>query len=336
MRRLRLLTLAACLLGLPGPAQAQTVTIKLGTMAPDGSSWHNLLKGMGERWSTLSGGKVKLKIYAGGVAGNEGDMVRKLRVGQLNAAALSVVGLHDIETSAQCLAAPGLIADQAEQDALVEKMAPILNARFLEKGFQVLTWGDTGTVHIYLNKEVKGLADIKGVKMFAWSGDPHAVKSLELAGFQPVVISSTDIPSSMQTGMIQSFATADIMAFTARWFENAKSMVTATWGHLPGATIVNKDTWEKIPADLRPALLAASLEVGAKVNAEVVRMNQDALDQMKKAGLKMVDLPAAEMPAWYRMGEQMWPAVRGGVCTAPAFDEIVKVRDDYRASKGKK
>jgi TRAP-type transport system periplasmic protein len=334
MRRLALVALAALLM--PAFAQAQTVTIKLGTMAPDGSAWHNLLKGMGEKWSALSGGKVKLKIYAGGVAGNEGDMVRKLRVGQLNAAALSVVGLHDIETSAQCLAAPCLVESQAEQDWVVEKMAPAINARFLEKGFQVLTWGDTGTVHIYLNKDVKTLADIKGVKMFAWAGDPFAVKSLELAGFQPVVISSTDIPSSLQTGMIQAFATADIMAFTARWFENAKSMVVPTWGHLPGATIVNKDAWEKIPADLRPQLLAAAMEVGVKVNAEVVKMNADALEQMKKAGLKMVDLPPAEMPAWYQMGEKMWPAVRGGVCTAQHFDEIIKVRDDFRKAKGKK
>ena len=151
-----------------------------------------------------------------------------------------------------------------------------------------------------------------------------------------MVISSTDIPSSLQTGMIQAFATADIMAFTARWFENAKSMVVPTWGHLPGATIVNKDTWEKIPADLRPQLLAAAMDVGVKVNAEVVKMNADALEQMKKAGLKMVDLPASEMPAWYQMGEKMWPAVRGGVCTAEHFDEIIKVRDDFRKAKGKK
>jgi TRAP-type transport system periplasmic protein len=262
--------------------------------------------------------------------------VRKLRVGQLNSAALSVVGLHDIETSAQCIAVPGMVADQAEQDNLTAKMTPILNQRFLDKGFMVLTWGDTGTVHIYSNKEIHSLAELKGMKMFAWSGDPSSVKGLELAGFQAVVISSTDIPTSLQTGMIQGYTTSDIMSFTARWYENARFMVSSSWGHLPGATIVNKETWEKIPAEIRPQLLATAQEVGVRVNTEVARMQSDAVEQMKKNGLKVVDLPVSELPGWYQLAEKMWQAMRGGVCTDQAFDEIKKVRDEFRAAKGKK
>ncbi len=335
MRRLNLFVLAA-FLALPLSANAQTVTIKLGTMAPDGSTWHNLIKQMGEKWATQSGGKVKLKVYAGGVAGNEGDMVRKIGVGQLNAAALSVVGLHDIETSAQCVAAPGMVDDQAEYDHVFEKMVPILDKRFLDKGYVVLTWGDTGTVHLFFNKEIKTFADMKGVRMFAWAGDPSASKSLELAGFQPVVISSTDILPSMQTGMIQAFATSPIMGFTARWYESAKVMVNASWGHLPGATIVKKDVWEKIPAELRPQLMATARDIGKQVNAEVLRMQGDAIEQMKKGGIKVVELSAADKALWAQTAEKMWPAIRGGVCSAEHFDEIKKVRDDYRAAKAKK
>jgi len=335
MRRLSLFAVVAAL-ALPLSVSAQTVTIKLGTMAPDGSTWHNLLKEMGEKWSAQSGGKVKLKIYAGGVAGNEGDMVRKLRVGQLNAAAISVVGLHDIETSPQCLSAPGMVEGQAEHDHLFEKMTPILDKRLDEKGFVVLTWGDTGSVRLFFNKDVKTFQDMKGVRMFAWAGDPSASKSLELGGFQPVVISSTDILPSLQTGMIQSFATAPIMAFTARWYESAKWMVSDSWGHLPGATIVTKSVWEKIPAELRPQMMATAREIGLKVNAEVLRMEGDAIVQMKKNGLKVVELSAADKVLWAQTAEKMWPAVRGGVCTEAAFDEIKKVRDDYRAAKAKK
>jgi TRAP-type transport system periplasmic protein len=330
----RRLAIIAVLLALPAaPARADAITIKLGTMAPDGSPWHDLLKEMGEQWEAISGGSVRLKVYPGGIAGNEGDMVRKLRIGQLGAAALSVVGLHDIETSSQCIATPGLVADQAELDYVLAKMAPILDQRLREKGFEALTWGDTGTVHLFLNKDVKTLSDMAGVKAFAWAGDPSAVKGLELAGFQPVVISSTDIAQSLETGMIQAFATVDIMAFTARWYENAHTMVGASWGHLPGATIVNESIWKKIPADIRPRLLAAAQEVGAKINADVARMDVDAVDQMRKSGLKVVDLPPWELADWNRLAEKTWPAVRGGTCTEQAFDEIKAIRDEYRASK---
>jgi len=336
MRRLSCFLCVCALALVTLPARAQTVTIKLGTMAPDGSAWHNLIKLMGEKWSEASGGKVKLKVYPGGVAGNEGDLVRKLQIGQLNAAALTVVGLHDIETSNQCVAAPGMIDDQAEYDFVFEKMRPVFDQRLLEKGFVSLTWGDTGTVHMFFNKEIKGLADMKGVKMFTWAGDPSAIKSMTAAGFQPVVISSTDILPSLQTGMIQSFATAPVMAFTARWYEGAKTMVSESWGHLPGATIVKKEVWEKIPAELRPKLEAIAKEMGGRVNQEVQRMQTDSIQQMKKNGLKVVDLPAADKAGWSKMADAMIPTVRGGVCTAAAFDEIKKVRDDFRLAKAKK
>ncbi|MGC4118216.1 MAG: TRAP transporter substrate-binding protein DctP [Myxococcales bacterium] len=336
MRRLLSLAAVAALALTSATASAQNVTIKLGTMAPDGSAWHNLLKEMGEKWSAASEGKVKLKVYAGGTQGNEGDMVRKLQIGQLNAAALTVVGLHDIEISNQCVAAPGMIDDQAEYEYVFEKMRPVFDQRLLEKGFYALAWGDTGTVHMFFNKEIKGLADMKGVKMFTWAGDPNAIKSMAAAGFQPVVISSTDILPSLQTGLIQSFATAPVMAFTARWYEAAKTMVTASWGHLPGANIVRKDVWEKIPADLRPKLEAISREMGVKINQEVARMQTDAIAQMKKNGLKVVDLPAADLTGWRAMADAMVPSIRGGVCSEAHFDEIKKVRDEYRASKAKK
>lgn len=336
MRRLLSLVAVAALALASAEASAQNVTIKLGTMAPDGSAWHLLLKEMGEKWSAASDGKVKLKVYAGGTQGNEGDMVRKMQIGQLNAAAITVVGLHDIETSNQCIAAPGMIDDQAEYEHVFEKMKPVFDQRLLEKGFVALTWGDTGTVHLFFNKEIKGIADMKGVKMFTWAGDPNAIKSMSAAGFQPVVISSTDILPSLQTGMIQSFATAPVMAFTARWYEGAKTMVTASWGHLPGSNIVRKDVWEKIPADLRPKLEAIAKEMGGKINQEVMKMQVDAIAQMKKNGLKVVDLPAGDLPAWRAMADAMVPTIRGGVCTEAAFDEIKKARDEYRASKAKK
>lgn len=317
-------------------AQAKKVTIKLGTLAPDGSSWHSLLKKMGEQWWQVSQGKVKLKVYAGGVAGSEGDMVRKLRVGQLHSAALSVVGLHDIETSPQAISTPGLVSDQKEWDFVFAKMEPIFEKRFLKKGFVVLNWGDTGWVQMFSSKKISSLDDLHGLKMFAWAGDPSSSKALRLAGFQPVVISSTDIMPSLQTGMIQGFATAPIMAFTARWYENAKYMINASWGHLPGATIVSKKSWDKIPADLQPKLLAIARKIGVQVNAEVARMQAEAIVQMKKNGLQVVELNQADRVKWVKLAEKMWPAIRGGVCTAEDFDEVKRVRDQYRATKGQK
>jgi TRAP-type C4-dicarboxylate transport system substrate-binding protein len=335
MRRFPALALTLCALLFAAPVQAKKVTIKLGTMAPDGSTWHNLLKQMGEEWSKASNGEVKLKIYPGGVAGNEGDMARKLRVGQLQAAALSVVGLHDIETSPQAIATPGLILDDAEWDHVFAKMKPLWQPRFEAKGFVPIMWGDTGWVYLFVKKPVTKASDLPGTKVFAWAGDPESVKAWQAAGYQPVVISSTDILPSLTTGMIEGFATTPIMAFTARWYEQTTHMIAASWGHLPGATVILKDTWEKIPEELRPKLLAIAADYGEKVNKEVQRMQAESIAEMKKKGLTVVEFSPGEKAAFVKMAEKTWPLVRGGICTAEAFDEVKSIRDAYRASKAK-
>jgi TRAP-type C4-dicarboxylate transport system substrate-binding protein len=305
-------------------------------MAPDGSTWHQLLKEFGEKCAEISGGKVKMKVFAGGVAGNEGDMVRKMRIGQLQAAALTVVGLHDIEASPQAIATPGLIRDQAEWEHVFAKLSPIWEKRFEDKGFVPLMWGDTGWIYMFFTKEKRTVEQTKNTRVFAWAGDPASVEGWKLAGYQPVVISSTDILTSLSTGMIEGFATSPVMAFTARYYERAKFMPDVTYGHLPGGTVIARATWERIPADLRPKILQLAREYGRRVDAEVNKLQSDSLAQMQKAGLKVIKLSDAEKQAWWKNTEKSWAAIRGGVVSAEDFDMVLRLRDEYRASKGKK
>jgi TRAP-type C4-dicarboxylate transport system substrate-binding protein len=246
------------------------------------------------------------------------------------------VGLHDIEAAPQAISTPGLIGSEEEWQYVFSKMAPVWEKRFIAKGFVPLMWGDTGWAYMFFSKPLTRAADAKGRRVFAWAGDPASVRGWELAGFQPVVISSTDILPSLTTGMIEGFGTTPIMAFTARWFERAKYMVDAYWGHLPGGTLITKETWDKIAPELREKLMPIAREVGDKVNAEVNKMQADSIAQMKKAGLQIVTLNEAEKKVWTEMAEKAWPIVREGVVAPEDFDEVKRVRDEFRRSKGMK
>lgn len=340
MRRTTFFTLCLTLMAafglnlMPSTGAAQPVIrIKLATMVPAGSTWHELLKQMAEEWKQVSGGKVRLVIFPGGQAGNEGDVVRQLRIGKLQAAALTVIGIHDIETSPQAIATPGLIIDADEWDYVFERMIPKWDARMLEKGYVPLMWGDTGWVFLFSQKPIVKPEDLFGLKVFAYDGDPASLEGWKAAGFQPVVLSSTDILPSLKTGMIDGVTNSPVMAYMARWHETANYMVNVPWGHLPGATFVKKEAWEKIPAELRPKLLEIARKYGRKVNDEAMRMQNDALAQMKKAGLKVVDFDAAGRKIITDYAEKTWPIVRGGVCTVEAFDEVKALRDEFRAKK---
>jgi TRAP-type C4-dicarboxylate transport system substrate-binding protein len=323
--------LAAALLAAASPALAQQqVQIKLGTLAPNGSTWHELLKEMAVRWGEASKDGVKLRIYAGGTQGNEGEMVRKMAVGQLQGAAVTTVGLHDIAAEPQALTVPLMFDSAAELQKALPILEPKLDVLLEKKGYVPLTWGAIGAIKLFCTKPFKTPAEAAGAKIFAWEGDPGSVKAWKAAGFNPVVLSSTDVITSLQTGMIECIPNVPLYVLTARLFEKAPYMIDVNWGWLVGATVVRKDAWEKIPADLRPRLLAISRELGRKVDVEVARLNTEAVTAMEKQGLKVVKVDAA---AWRVMAEKSWPVVRGEVVPAAFFDEVKALRDAQRAGK---
>lgn len=321
--------LALALLAAPAAFADETVTIKLATLAPQGSTWHSLLKELGEKWSEASGGKVKLKIFAGGTQGSEGDMVRKLGVGQLQAASITNVGMHDIVAEPMIFSSPGMV-NETDFRAVFPRVEEQLNKRFEEKGFVVLHWAEVGNVYIFCDKPYKTPEEASAAKFFAWDGDQGAIEAFKLVGFRPVVLASVDIVPSLQTGMITCVSQAPAYVLTARLFEKANKMIDFPWSYLVGATVVKKDTWDKVPADLRPKLIALAREIGAKVDADAKRLNEDAVKAMQKQGLEVVKVDPAP---WQKAAEKAWPAVRGKVVPAEFFDQVVKVRDEARRGK---
>ena len=304
------------------PARSEEVTIKLATLAPQGSTWHVLLKEMAERSKDLSGGAVKFKVYAGGTQGGEGDMVRKMAVGQLQAASLSNVGLHDIAPESMIFSAPGMMDPQLVS-TLLPKLAARMERSLEAKGYVVLQWAQVGSIYVFCTKPYRTPEEAADAKFFAWDGDPGSVEAFQAIGLKPVVLSATDIIPSLQTGMITCITQAPAYVLATRIHEKASAMVDFPWAYLVGATVVRKDVWEKVAPELRPKILALARELGARVDQEVKKVNQDAIEAMKGQGLVLVKVDPAP---WQRAAERAWPVARGKVVPADFFDEVLKLR----------
>jgi TRAP-type C4-dicarboxylate transport system substrate-binding protein len=156
------------------------------------------------------------------------------------------------------------------------------------------------------------------------------VEAFKMMGFRPVVLSSTDIIPSIETGMINCVTQAPAYVLTTRLFEKTNQMIDFPWSYLIGATVVRKDTWEKIPPELRAKLFAIADEYGHKVDSEVKKLNDDAIDAMKRQGLQIVKV---EPGPWEAAAKKSWPAARGKVVPADFFDEFVRIRGEARAAK---
>jgi TRAP-type C4-dicarboxylate transport system substrate-binding protein len=324
--------LALALMFAATSASAQVpVRIKLGTLAPQGSTWHQLLMSMAQDFSKTSGGKVELKIYAGGTQGNEGEMIRKMSIGQLHAASITAIGLHEITPEPQAEDVPFMIGSYEEYDYVHEKIRGKLEDAIAKKNFQVLQWGEVGFVYLFSTQPYRTPADFGKGKVFTWNGDPGAEAAWKAAGFHPVVLSSTDLVPALTSGMINIVGQSPLYAYTTNLYSRANNMLDLRWGFLTGATVVRKDAWEKIPADLRQQLLKIAEDYGQKTRDDIRKQNEDAIGQMKKRGLNVVE--PADLPAWQRAAEQANRVVRGSVVPAAIYDEVKKYRDEYRAQQ---
>ena len=327
MKTLKLLALAALALAAAPAAHAKT-TIKLGTLAPSGSTWHSLLKEMAAEWDKASEGQVVLKIYAGGTLGNEGDMVRKMNVGQINAASITTIGLHEITPEPQAVDIP-LMADSVEEYEFIQaKMQPKFEKALADKGYVAIQWGEVGFAHFFSTKPYKTPEEMATGKIFTWEGDPAAADAWKAMGLTPVVLSSTDIVPSLSTRMINIITQPALYVFTARLFESAKYMLNLNWGYLTGATVVKKGVWEKIDPALREKLLAIAADYGKRTAADVRKLNDDALTQMKAQGLQVVE--TGDKAAWDKAFQKAVPVIRGRVVPNDIYDEVIKLRDQFR------
>jgi TRAP-type C4-dicarboxylate transport system substrate-binding protein len=178
-------------------------------------------------------------------------------------------------------------------------------------------------VRIFCKKPYKTPAEAAEAKFFAWDGDPGSVEAFKVMGFHPVVLSSTDIIPSIETGMINCVTQAPAYVLTTRLFEKTNQMIDFPWSYLIGATVVRKDTWEKIAPELRVKLLAIADEYGHKVDGEVRKLNDDAIQAMKRQGLQIVKV---EPGPWEIAAKKSWPAARGAVVPAEFYDAFVKLR----------
>ncbi|MCM2314477.1 MAG: TRAP transporter substrate-binding protein DctP [Thermoanaerobaculia bacterium] len=313
------------------PAVAQApVTIKMASLLPAGSEGHNVLLQMAEDWKKASGGRVVLRIYPGQTMGDDPDVVRKMKLGSIQAALLAAVG--DIDPSVYALQVPMLYSSYEEVDYVREKISPRLNAALEAKGLVVLNWTDAGWIHFFTKTPVARPDDLRKLKLFTWAGNSEVIEMYKASGFNPVPLPSTEIATALQTGLVTAMPAPPQAAVLLQWYTHAKNMTDVKWALLLGATVISKDGWNRIPADLRPALLAASEKAGRKLR-DMSRANGPRdIEAMKKRGLSVVHVDGAREAEWRKTAEAAYPKIRGSVIPAAAFDEAVRHLAAYRKS----
>ncbi|MDD2744122.1 MAG: TRAP transporter substrate-binding protein DctP [Rhodocyclaceae bacterium] len=324
--------LLGCLLALN--TLAADKQLRIGTLAPKNSLYHRQLMEVGEVWRSTQVSGAKYLVYPDGSQGSETDMVRRMRIGQLQGGLLSVIGLREIEPSiAAFQAMPLMFRNWEEVDYVREKMRPAMEKKFLEKGFVVLSWGDAGWVRFFSKAPAVRPDDYKKMKFFAWGNELEQQEIMKSLGYTPVPLETGDILPAIQTGMINAVPSTPYFALATQIYNSASNMLDLNWAPIVGALVMTKKAWDEMTPEAQAKLREASTKAGAQIRTKARQEVDEAVDAMKKRGLKVSTPNAEQMKEWNTLADNLYPKVRGKLVPAETFDEVVSHLKTYRAGK---
>ncbi len=331
---LRKILVAVGLLAALSIAQpAMSATIKIATVAPKDSPWYEALQNMANAWEHASGGAIETRIYPGGIAGDEFDLIRKMRVGQIDIAMLSISSLPDIAWQLRALNMPLLIETYGELDHVMAGVGPTLEALLAEQGFRVLAWGDAGWAHFFTTTPVVTPEDLRPLRLFTWGSTGPYLDAWKNAGYNPVPVPAPEIHTALTTGMIDAIVVPPIAALSFQWFGIANHMTDMPWVPIVGAIVISERAWRKIPKNLRARFLDIAAAASAEARVKVRAVGPKAVAAMEANGLTVHEVPPEALEQWRKAAEAGFSKLIGSAVPADLMARVRRLVAEHRSGK---
>ncbi len=317
-----------------GVAAADNVEIRLATLAPDGSSWMKVLTKGSVEIAKKTENRVTIKYYAGGVQGDERDVVRKMNLGQLDGAAVTSVGLSMIDESIRVLELPRMFASVEELDYVADKMWPYFQKKFEAKGYKLNDRGDVGWIYFLSKNEVKSVADLRAQKVWMWGDDVMVRSMYKQLGVSGVPLGVPEVEPALTTGRINACYSSPLAAVALQWNTKIKYMTSLPMSFAIGATVIKTDVYKKIAAADVDMIGKITKGMSKALRKQIRKDNESAKKQMLKKGVRVSETPADMVAAFDKAAQDVWKELTGKVFTQAELDQVLKHRAEFRAKKG--
>ena len=309
--KLKCLVIAALIILPFQPVWAKSQQIKLAILAPEGTTWMKTMHAFNRELQERTKGQLAFKIYSGGVSGDELDVIRKMRAGQMHAGGFTGVGLGQILSEIRVLELPFIFKNYEEVDHVTRALAPYFEQQFEKKGYVFLGFAEAGFVNVFSSNPLRIHGDFKSAKMWAWTGDPLVEELCKAYGIRPVPLSITDVLTSLQTGLINSFYAPPLAAIALQWFTKVSYMTSPSIANATGAMVMTKKFYDKIPESNQKILKEVSRKYSERIIRETRRDNQKSYETLKKNGIQFVDIPDSEIKKMVETGKAVQKALTG-------------------------
>lgn len=331
MRPIRVLLLALALLPLPGAA----AVLKIATVAPEGSTWMREMRRAAADIAGATQGRVEVKLYPGGVMGNDATVLRKIRLGQLQGGAFTGSGLSGIYRDAQIYSVPFLLRSDAEVDAVRAALDARLAEGFAKAGFEAVAITGVGFAYLMSVHPVRNREDLVQSKVWVPQDDTIAVITFRTGGVEPIPLPLADAFTGLQTGLVDTVATTPTGAIALQWHTRLRYVVDLPLSYVVGYVLLAQKPFERLDEADQAAVRSAFAAAGARIDAANRKDNAAAMAALQSQGLELLKPGPDERAAWQAIGEQALDAlVAEGVVSADFLAAIRERLAPLRASTG--
>ncbi len=313
----------------------ESYVIKFASLAPAGSTWMNVINEWAGKVDKESHGRLKFKLYPGGVSGDEPDMLRKIRFGQLHGAAITGHGIGAIFSPTRVLEMPFLFRNYEEVDYVRAKLMPEIRAGFRKNDYELLGWMEVGFIRFFSRTPIQSLDDLKKHRIWLWQGDPLGIAFFNASGISPVPLPITEVFTSLSTGLVDTVIAPPLGAIALQWFTKTPYMTEIPMADGIGGLVIASKFFNNLPRDLQELLLRTGNETSEKLLVETRKDNEKSLDVLKKHGVTFTlgwkDVKEAEV---FRIRDQAAADLaKSGYIPAEVYERARKALNEYREKK---
>ncbi|MEM7437791.1 MAG: TRAP transporter substrate-binding protein DctP, partial [Myxococcota bacterium] len=274
----------------PRSADAEgKVIIRYATLAPPQSPFGKILKAWGRSLEKETDGRAEFRFYGGGSQGDERDVIRKMRAGQIDSAGMTTVGLGIVVRSVLVLSAPGVIETYEQLGRVRKEMDPRFAKLFEDAGFVLLAWSDAGRGRLMSTTRVAQPDELKAQRPWAWKDDPIFNEFLKVVGANPVRLGVGEVYPALQTGMVNVVPSSAIGAVALQWFTKLKYMSGQSFGIVVGASIIKKEKFDQLSPEDQAVLMRTARRAGEALDRVVRQDDAEAYEVMIRRGIQVVD-----------------------------------------------
>ena len=331
----RLICLLICLL-LQLPITANAATYKIATISPDGLSWMQKLRAGTKVIETKTDGRVKFKIYPGGVQGNDATVLRKMRAGQLHGGAVAAGSLTRFYPDLQIYNLPLQFKSYDEVDYIRAAMDPIIAQGLDEAGITTFAFSETGFAYLLSQEPVRTVDELMSLKAWIPDGDPISAELIKSFHVSPIPLNITDVLAGLQTGLIDAVVVPPVVALALQWHNHVQYMTKLPLVYIYSMLAMDKSAFDRISIEDQLIVRATMDDIFREVEADTRIDNVKALAALSAIGIETIEVSKDDLPAWQKVAdESVASLIKSGEISSDGVQRYLDNLEQYRTGDQK-